>query len=205
LRNLVIFGLILALLLAGCTTQQVQPTPQPKPTPQTGKICRNITEQIPIVSEVCENVSYTENICGIRKLNYSTLNPIKIDLCISEGACSGMPLGDCPSCQQAMSRCMLIVQNKEDQKSGMWSVGANFTIGTFGFNKDPITSYIGPNENHTFDFNQIYVPGDPISSAVCSLSILSDPTIEECHQETRPKLVCRNETVMESVQKEVCQ
>jgi hypothetical protein len=163
------------------------------------------TSQVPVTTEECGPVSYTEPVCGNRKLNYSmTLSP-KVDLCISDSGCTGDQLGDCQGCTKAMTRCVLTIKNLEPQKTGTWIVGANFTLTNAAFLKDRMTKEIRPNESFAFDYNQIYNPGQPISSAACSVFVVQEPYSEDCHDETRTRNECKNVTHMESVQKEVCQ
>jgi hypothetical protein len=200
-----IIGILAFLVIAGCTTTPESKPPEQKPQPQKNQTCRTVTEEVPVVKEECGEVAYTEQVCSMRKLNYTQKMLPKVDLCISDGVCTGKPLGDCQGCAKAMTRCILQITNLESEKSGTWSVGANYTMGTFGFNKDPISHSIGPNQTSDFDFNQIYTPGFPISSATCTLAVVSEPSAEECIGHTRTTTECRNVTKTESVSKEVCQ
>lgn len=202
-RNPVAALAILALFMAGCATpdeggaQGAGGTDVPE--------CRTVTEVRPVLQEECGNFSYTEPVCGVRKLNYSLTWHPGVDLCISDGVCVGQPLGDCQACTKAMSRCILEITNNELQKSGTWTVGANYTLGKAAFLKDPISMEIGPGESAKFDFNQIYNPGSPISSAVCALFVASEPTVDDCHEETRVRSECKNVTTNTTVEREVCQ
>jgi hypothetical protein len=192
---------VLAILLAaGCTGISV---PSQEQAPAAAS-CRNVTEQKPVVSEQCSQVQSTEQVCGLRKLPYTVASPPKLDICIIDGDCVGKPLSQCPGCTTAMTRCTLIIKNDDPQKSGTWKVGANFTLLKSGFNKDPISITIRPNETAAFDFQQIYGPGDPVNSATCNISISEEAVVEDCHQETRPKTECRNVTTMTTVSRQVC-
>jgi hypothetical protein len=205
LRNILVFGLFAILLSAGCIqTPSGSPPSQPPGAPQQS--CRNVTTMTPVTQEQCGNVSYTEPVCALRKLNYSiTLKP-EVNLCIADGTCSGQPLGQCGGCSNAMSRCIMIIKNNEPLYSGNWTVGANYTLGNTGYSfiKDPITASIDPGTSYEFDFNQIYNPGNPINSADCQLFVIKDPSIQDCRQETRVREDCINVTMNVSSVSEVC-
>jgi hypothetical protein len=200
-----ILGILAFLMIAGCTTTPASKPSEEKPQPQKNQTCRTVTEGVPVVTEECGEVAYTEQVCSVRKLNYSFKLLPQVDLCISDGGCVGKQLGDCQGCVKAMSRCIMQITNTESEKSGTWSVGANYTLGNFGFHKDPITHSIGPNETVAFDFNQIYTPGYPISSATCTLAVASEPSAEICVGHTRTTTECMNVTKTQNVSKEVCQ
>jgi hypothetical protein len=99
---------------------------------------------------------------------------------------------------------MLMIQNLESQYPGTWSVDANYTIKDYGFNKEPITHTIGANTSQVFDFNQIYNPGNPITSAICTLVVSVEPIIQECVEVTRAKTECKNVTKTVTTQQQVC-
>ncbi len=164
-----------------------------------------VVDEVPETKEQCSDVSFTEPSCGVRLLNYSITRLPKVDLCISDGECLGKPLGDCQNCVKAMTRCVMRVQSLEPQKTGTWSVGANFSFVNYGFEKEPITRTIGPNQSADFDFNQIYTVNYPVNSAVCNLAVISEPLIEECVQVSRTRTDCRNVTTTKSVPREVCE
>jgi hypothetical protein len=186
---------------AGCIGGGTPPQEQAPPA----AVCRTVTEQEPVVSEVCSPVQSTEDVCGLRKLPYIVASPPKLDICIIDGDCAGKPLSQCPGCTSAMTRCTLIIKNEDPQKSGTWKVGANFTLLKSGFNKDPISITIRPNETAAFDFQQIYGPGDPVNSATCNISIIEEAVVDDCHQETRMKTECSNVTTMINVSRQVCE
>lgn len=193
------------LLSAGCITTPEKPaatTPTPQPVPQK---CRTVMDDVPKTELKCGDVVSTEEVCGLRKLNYTKEELPKIDLCISDGACTGKPLGDCQACVKAMSRCVMVIHNTEEVKSGTWSVAANYTLGNSGFNKDPITVTIPSNGTGTFDFNQIYNTNYPINSASCKLLIVKEPTTEDCRQESRTHNECKNVTTITQVPRTVCE
>ncbi len=204
MRNLLSFGLLAILLVAGCiqAPPQAPPTGQQPTTPV--QTCRNVTTVTPVTQLVCGNVSYTVPVCELRKLNYTVTMRPNVDLCIGDGNCTGSPLGQCQTCSSAMTRCVMVIQNNEPVDSGSWTVAANFTLGNAGFIKDPITEVIPANGSFAFDFNQIYTPGDPISSAVCNLWITKEPTIQDCHQETRTRVDCNNVTTNTTSTSQVC-
>lgn len=205
MRIIFVLGILAFLMIAGCTTTPQSKPPDQNPPVEENETCRTVTEQVPVVKEECGEVAYTEQVCDIRKLNYTQKSLPKVDLCISDGACLGKPLVECPNCVKAMTRCVLQITNRETEKSGTWSVSANYTMGNFGFQKDPISHTLGPNETADFDFNQIYTLAFPVSSANCHLVILSEPTIEDCVGQTRTTTECRNVTKTETVSREVCQ
>ena len=196
-------GLFAMLLVAGCVSpptveQQKPPVTQPRQ-------CTNITENVPVTLEECDNVSITEQVCGVRTLPYRSVDPPKVDLCIADGPCVGNPLGSCQACSKAMTRCMRIITNEDSKASGTWILVANFTFGSSGFNKEPITATIRPNESYTFDFYQIYVPGYPLNSATCTIYMVDEARVDDCHDETRLVTQCQNLTRTVPVQREVCQ
>jgi hypothetical protein len=193
-------GLFAMLFLAGCAAP-VLPSGQ---TQQPAQTCHTVTDVKPVTTQQCSDVSTTEQVCGLRKLPYEAIRLPRIDLCITDGPCVGKPLSSCATCTTAMTRCTLVLENKDPQKSGTWTVGANYTLGNSGFNKDPITATIKPNETFAFDFQQIYAPGDPINSAVCNISVTAEASVDDCHSETRTKTECRNVTVNSTVQRQVC-
>ncbi|MEW6722886.1 MAG: hypothetical protein AB1324_06510 [Candidatus Micrarchaeota archaeon] len=204
MRFILALALISAIVIAGCMGAPQAP-PEQKPPAQPAKTCRNVTEQVPFVEEECGPFSFTENVCGLRNLNYSIERVPKADLCTADGPCAGYPLSECQTCSKAMTRCVLIIKNEETLKSGEWSVGANYSLGNAGFVKDPITRTIAPGQSAAFDFDQIYTVPKPISSASCEVFVVSEPTIEDCHEETRSRTECTNVTRYNTVTREVCE
>ncbi|MDD5171941.1 MAG: hypothetical protein PHF60_02800 [Candidatus ainarchaeum sp.] len=160
---------------------------------------------IPVVSEECDNVSYTEQVCGQRALPYAVVELPKVELCVGDGPCVGNDLGECSTCSTAMTRCVWVIENKDATGTGTWTVAANFTLGDSGFNREPISQTIGPNQTGTFDFQQIYQVNYPVTSAECHLAVSDAPIIDDCHEETRTKVECQNVTIQELVQTEVCE
>ncbi|HSB46525.1 MAG TPA: hypothetical protein VLD37_00815 [Candidatus Bilamarchaeum sp.] len=206
MRFAFVFALMAMVFLAGCTSQIPSLPPGQNGTSTPGKTCHMESSKVPVTKEECGPVSYTEPVCGLRKLNYSMGQVAKIDLCIADTGCTGAPLGDCQACTKAMTRCVLTIKNEEPQKSGVWKVGANYSLSqTIAFIKDPITKEIRPNESFAFDFNQIYNPGQPINSADCSLFVTEEPYSQDCHDETRTRNECKNVTTTETVQTQVCE
>ncbi|MFH0885114.1 MAG: hypothetical protein V1861_05380 [Candidatus Micrarchaeota archaeon] len=205
MKVLFIIGILAFLLIAGCITAPVSKPPEPIPQPPENQTCHTVTEVVPVVKEECGNVTYAEQVCEVRKLTYTQKILPKVDLCISDSGCVGKSLGSCPGCSKAMTRCIMQITNTESQKSGIWSVGVNYTLGDYGFYKDPITHTIGPNETVDFDFDQIYNPGSPINSATCSFAVVLEPSAEDCIEYSRTRAECNNVTKNVSVAKEVCQ
>src|SRR4030042_6529046 len=102
LRFVLISVLFAALFMSGCVSP---PEGLPSlPILPEEKVCRTITEEVPVMEAQCGDVSYTETICEIRDLEYTVTELPKVDLCISDGGCNGKPLGDCQGCTQAMTR-----------------------------------------------------------------------------------------------------
>jgi len=203
LKYLILIGLVSIILLAGCTTPPV--TPPAQQTQPPAKVCHNETNQVTQVHEECGPVSYTIQVCGSRMLPYEAIALPLIHICSTDGPCSGGLLSNCTWCTKAMTRCMMTIHNLDKQSAGDWTVGANYTVTGGQFIKEPQTLTIGPNQTGVFDFNQFYNPGDPISSASCLIYVMSDPTIEDCHDETRTRNECVNITDIVPVTKTVCQ
>ncbi len=204
MRYLIVIGALL-LVLAGCVSPPSVPEEQQEQNnSEQTENCHTVSVSEPFTEEECGNVSFTDQVCELRKLNYTVTDVPKVDLCIEDGNCVGNSLGSCPECSKAMTRCVLLIRNDEPQNSGTWTVAVNYTLGNSGFNKEPITQTIGPNESFAFDFDQIYTPGYPINSASCKMAVVAEPTIDECHEETRLEVVCQNVTEMRSVDREVC-
>lgn len=189
------------LLFAGCVT----PTEQTPLTPPKQQFCLNVSQTVPVTEEICEEVSYTDEVCGIRKLPYTYTDIPRVDLCIGDGSCTGSPLSECRQCSSAMTRCIKVINNEDTKAAGTWTVAATFSFGTAGFNKDPVTATIQPNSSYAFDFYQIYAPGSPPSSASCTLTVTQAASVNDCHQETRTVTECANVTRFVSVEREVCQ
>lgn len=203
MRYLTFILIISALFIAGCIEAPVLPEPL-KPATKPSVTCRNVTEQVPITKEECSDVSYTEQVCVKRKLNYTKSLSVPSHLCIGDGKCVGEPLSECTFCTKAMTRCIMTITNKDPKRTGTWTVKANYTLGNSGFEKEGITKIIGPNESATFDFHQIYIPGYPTFSATCILFVADEPVIDECHEETSLKKVCKNVTSYTTREKQVC-
>ncbi len=204
MKYLILIGMLSILLLAGCTTPPAtQPTKQPVQPAQPQ--CHNETNQVKQVHEECGPVSYTIQVCGSRKLEYDAVALPLVNICSADGPCAGGLLSNCTFCTNAMTRCMMSIHNLDMQASGDWTVGANYTVTGGQFIKTPQTLTIAPNQTGVFDFNQFYNPGDPISSASCAIFVMSDPTVDDCHDETRTRNECQNITDIVPVTKVVCQ
>jgi hypothetical protein len=199
LKTLMLLSVFAILLLAGCTAPNIS-----GPTQPAAQNCSKVTEVKPVTTQQCSNISTTEQVCGVRKLPYGVVHLPKIDLCVVDDACIGKPLSQCNICTTAMTRCTLAIQNLDSQESGTWTVGASYKIGNAGFNKDPITQTIKPNETFAFDFQQMYAPGYPTNSASCNVTITAEATVNDCHGETRNTVECKNVTTNASVETIVC-
>lgn len=207
MRYSIIFALFAALLMAGCAEVPVPIDLGPgEPSPgEEEVVCRTVTEEVPVTEEVCEEISYTEEVCEKRSLDYTVTHLPKTDLCIRDSYCVGEPLGECPGCSEAMTRCIMVIKNEDAEKAGTWTVGAEYKLGTYGFIKDPITKTIKAGEEFSFDFYQIYQPGTPVYSASCEVFVIDEPIIDDCHDETRTMFECEDVTTMKTTEKEVCE
>lgn len=199
-------AIVVILFLAGCTSPPPPTPPSQQPQPASpAKTCRTVIDQIPHTETKCGEFSFSEPVCGLRKLNYSmTLLP-KVDLCTIDGPCAGEELSECQHCGKAMTRCVMVIKNEETVQSGTWVVGANYTLGNAMFLKDPISILIAPGESAAFDFNQIYDLGQPINSASCELFITKEPTVQDCITQQKSKYECRNVTEIQNVSRQVCE
>lgn len=198
--------IVVMLFIAGCASPpQGQTPPTTPPTTTPTKTCRTVVDQIPYTDTRCGDVSYTEPVCGLRKLNYSTILLPEVDICMIDGPCAGSELSECQHCTKAMTRCVMVIKNEEPVQSGQWSVGANYTLGNAMFLKDPITLTIEANHTAAFDFNQIYELGEPANSASCKLFVVKEPTIIDCVQQTKSKYECQNVTMYRNESRQVCE
>ena len=204
MKYIVLFGILAMLVLVGCVSTPVTP-PSEKPPVTTEPVCRTVTEQKTVIHEECGPVSYTEQVCGKRKLSYLATKLPVLHLCVSDGGCVGKEVTQCPACSQIMSRCTMVILNEDKTAAGTWTVAANFTLSFGGFNREPVTYVIQPNESASFDFQQFYAPGSPVRTADCSIGVVSEPVIEDCHEETRTRTECKNVTATEPVEKQVCE
>ena len=164
-----------------------------------------VSEQQPYLEETCSDVSVTKPVCGIRALPYDMHNLSTLHLCVNDGECVGKPLGDCQTCSRAMTRCGILLSNDDKKSSGAWVVGANFSVSGGGFIRDPITKTLAPGESYEFDFEQMYTPGNPISSATCTVFLISAPKVDDCIDETRTTTECKNVTKYQAVERQVCE
>jgi hypothetical protein len=99
----------------------------------------------------------------------------------------------------------MVIKNEEQVQSGIWIVGANYTLGNAMFIKDPISITIDANESAAFDFNQIYDLGQPTNSASCEVFIMKDPTVQDCIQQQKTKYECQNVTQIREESRQVCE
>jgi len=204
-RYLILFG-IFAIILFGCLGQTSPESSNQESNEPEGQECHFVTTQVPVTEEKCEDVSFTEPICETRALNY-TITPLsQTDICISGESCVGQSVYTCFSnCRKVMTRCVLIITNDDKIHSGSWTVGANYTIGNYGFIKDPIIQVIKPGESSTFDFHQIYTLGVPPTTAQCNVYLVTPAVIEDCYEVTRTTQECVDVTTYVDEQTEVCE
>ncbi len=200
----VIFAFGLLAFFSGCVSSPISPAQQPGGQQAAGRNCTIITEQVPYVESECRDVEVTRQVCGIRALEYSQSQEPITSLCVMDGNCTGISLSKCQVCTMASTRCGLNITNKDPDRTGIWVVGANFTVTNGGFIRDPIARSIGPGETGEFDFQQMYNPGAPPNSADCDLYITSAPRVDECHDETRMQTECLNVTRYRASERSVC-
>lgn len=194
------------IVAVGCISMTAPQGPATPGTETPNKTCHMATIQTPVTSEQCDDVTFTDQVCGKRKLNYTTSYSPRVDLCVEDGTCVGKPVGECPTpCTKVMSRCIMTIENRDSAKSGTWIVGATFSIKNAGFIKEPITQYIGPGQKGAFDFYQIYAASGALNTATCNLTIKSEPFIDDCHDEARIRRNCQNITTFKTTQQQVCQ
>lgn len=204
MRNLIILG-ILALLVVGCVSVPGTSPPATSPTTQPATSCTNVSEEVPIITQNCQNVSDTQHVCVNRQLEYSSNILPNVNLCVDGGACTDEPIQNCPSpCEKIMTSCKMVIKNKEPLQPGSWTVDANFTLNNAGFDKGPMSQTIAANSSAEFDFYEIYAAGSPVSTATCSIAVSSVPTIEDCHDVTTMKTLCTNVSSTQTVEKQVC-
>lgn len=207
MRTIMLLGLFV-LLSAGClgpTEAQPEETPAPGPVPEPSVTCTTVSELVPFEEEQCSNLTVFEPVCERKELNFSTIKLEPVHLCSSDGACTGKPLNECFTCSKAMTRCRLVVTNLDEDKPGVWKAGANFSIGNAGFIKESVSSMIGPGENYTFDFFQIYTPENLRIPASCEVFIIDIPEVEVCKDVIHTQEECLNVTKYKTVDKQVCQ
>lgn len=200
--------LLTVLLVFGCvgTPEELPGVDDSDGGPQeTGQTCRTVIDLVPQTVEECGEVSYTEEDCGKRELEYnSSMNPVT-HLCWIDGDCGGKPLSTCTSCLKAATRCTMLITNLDGKKTGTWTVKANFSVRNSLFSRDPVTKTIGPGETGVFDFQHFYDPGKPINSATCSLFITESAEVDDCVQITRSRYECENVTKDVEVERQVCE
>lgn len=209
MKNLgIILGLSIFIMLFGCVQGGAQSQPQPLVTTPEQPVlpgCHVVTMSEPYTETMCWNVTYTQEVCDREALEYTVSRVRTIDLCTGDGACTGKPVADCPyTCNNAMKRCQMDITNLNTEKSGMWVVGANFTIPNMGFEKEPQRLLISPGQTVTFDFTQLYTLGLKGTSVECSLYVMDAPVADFCHQESMTETECDEVTVYRTIEKEVC-
>jgi hypothetical protein len=193
------------LILAGCIAGP-GPIPSPEESPQEEPVvsCRTVIVEEPYIEEVCEQVSYTEEECEMKELNYTSSQITMTDLCVDDGDCVGKDVSECiRTCTRAMKRCQMEITN-EDAYEGTWVVGATFHYNGASFVKNPESKDILPGKSHIFDFQQIYTLGDPPTTATCTVSVLYPAITKVCVDVEKTRIDCTNVTKMRAVETEVC-
>jgi hypothetical protein len=208
LQNLKLFlGLsIILLLFFGCLDGGVTTPPEQPPEQPSTPVCRMVSITEPYTEVECWNVTYTEQVCERKALEYFQSKTNKVDLCTSDSDCVGKELVNCPNtCAKAMKRCRMNITNLNTKKSGTWTVGATFSRDSIGFEKEPISKKIEPEQTFTFDFTQLYDLGQGGSSLECELLVLDTPVVEFCHDEARTFEECEEVTRYKTIEREVCE
>ena len=198
------FGIIAFLIFAGCVAPPPTLPPVGLPSPVVQKNCTTIEKDVPVPKYDCTNYTVTTNVCDERPMNYSILQLSKITICSTDGACSGMPISNCDECSTALTRCALTIKSNEDSFVGAMTVSANFTLPSGAFGHPSQVKTLDPGDNATFNFNQFYNPGHPITSADCNIYVVGKPTVQDCKTLTRIESDCKQKTVIEKVPVEIC-
>ncbi|MFH2101025.1 MAG: hypothetical protein ABII71_02975 [Candidatus Micrarchaeota archaeon] len=201
-------GLSLFLLFFGCLNPEVVTPPPGVPVSQPPLLpgCKIVTITEPYEETVCYNITYTDEVCERKALEYSVSQISTVDLCTSDGGCVGKDISTCLNiCQSAMKRCRMNLTNLDDTSAGVWVVGANFTTGKVGFDKEPTSAYIKAGDTFTFDYSQLYSLGLYGNSMACSLFVVGAPVVDVCHMESRDDTQCDEITRYKTVEREVCE
>jgi len=197
--------LIVLALFFGCISFLGENAPiQPEPTPE----CRTIIVSEPYAAQECQNVSLMEEVCQTRELNYTLSDVQKTYLCTEEGLCVDYyPNGSCAIyyCSKGMTRCNINLTNDDPQKTGDWSVSANFTVDGATFGKNPVMKTLLPGESANFNFEQFYVMDINQKKADCEVFVSSPSKIRDCSFVTKISEQCTNITKYKDTEKEVCQ
>lgn len=204
----IVLGLSLFLVLFGCLTPEATPPPPGVPTPQSPSLpgCKMVTITEPYQVTECWNLTFTEEVCDRKALEYAVSAVHTLDLCTQDSDCVGKQLVECPrTCEGAMKRCRMNVTNLDDANAGVWVAQANFTIDNLGFEKEPTSAFILPGETFTFDYTQLYKLGLYGSSMECTMGLVSTPVAEVCHLEGRETTQCDEVTRYKTVEREVCE
>jgi hypothetical protein len=206
-----LIGLSILMMFLGCTAPQsdVDGSDSILPDDTSGSDvpeCSVVTITEPYTETICWNVTYTEEKCEKKALEFSLSTLTKTDLCTQDGSCVGRDLVECPhTCTGAMKRCRMDVTNMDEEYAGLWVVGANFTRGKSGFIKDPEGIMIPPGESRTFDFTQLYTLGKRGSSMECELFVIDSPEVEVCYLVGHEDTECEEATKYRTVEKEICE
>lgn len=201
-----ILGTLFMLILAGCVTPPTYQPPVTDGRPDDGEVseCKTVITEEPYTEEVCSQITYTEEECEMKELNYTSTTIAMTDLCVEDGPCVGKDLFECiRTCKRAMKRCKMNITNT-DKYEGTWVAGATFGYNGAAFVKNPISAIIDPGKTYTFDFYQIYTLGDPPSTATCSVTVLYPAITKVCLNIEKTGTRCENVTRMRAIETEVC-
>ena len=191
----------------GCLSQ-IQPSTNQSQANATPS-CRTVITQVPYTESVCQNVSKMEQVCANKELNYSLSGINMTFICVEQTLCVNyLQNGSCAPlslyCSKGMTRCRATLINLDDQKAGIWSVGANFTLDGSVFGKNPESVTLLPNVSYVFDFEQFYEMDINQKKASCSIFVSSPAILQDCNYITTMTESCQNQTKYKETEKQVC-
>lgn len=196
------------LIFAGCIDMNGAMEPWTPEEVEPVEKCRTVTEEIPYVEEECNDITYSEEECEFRALEYTSGDMVIVDLCIEgQPECIGADLGGCINkCTRAMKRCRMDITNNDEDYEGTWTFGATFSYDGASFIKNPQSAEIAPGKTHTFDFTQIYDVGSQNPTmATCTLTVVYEAIVKDCRMVTREAVECKNVTKTRIVEREICE
>jgi len=205
-----LFGGLMILLLFGCLMPVSPPSVNQTQNDSNATFgCKKVVSEQPYTEKVCQNVSKMEEVCENRELNYSLAPVEKNFVCIENNLCMDRGQdGTCyySLCSKGMTRCRSNITNLDAQKTGVWSVAANFSFESGAiFKKNPITNTLLPNETSVLDFEQSYEMGLNQSKPDCAIYITVPAKLQDCNFITKLVESCANVTKNRTIEKEVCE
>lgn len=207
-KKLSVMLIIAALFFAGCVGVAEPEGELPDEGIPPIVSCRTTTEEVPYVEEECDDVTYSQEECEMRALNYTAGSVRVTDLCIEgQPECVGANLGGCINkCTRAMKRCRMNITNNDKDYDGTWTVGATYSYDGASFIKNPESADISPGKTYTFDFTQIYDVGSQNPTmATCTLTLIYEAIVKDCRMVTRKAVECKNVTKTRIIEREICE